>query len=53
MFKLTLFVTISAFIIFGMMIDKVAAGDCDGGRCGCYKGYCWAYADAARANGGD
>ncbi|CAF1325705.1 unnamed protein product [Adineta ricciae] len=28
-------------------------GDCDGRRCGCYNGYCWAYVDAAHTNRGD
>lgn len=34
-------------------MENVVAGDCNGKICGCYKGYCWAYADAANTNSGD
>ncbi|CAF1324650.1 unnamed protein product [Adineta steineri] len=27
--------------------------DCDGSRCGCFKGHCWAYADAGYTKQGD
>ncbi|CAF2119520.1 unnamed protein product [Rotaria magnacalcarata] len=54
MLKLNLIV-ISAiiFIIFGTIIEETAAGDCNGDRCGCYKGYCWAYVSGTRVRAGD
>lgn len=54
MVKMNLFVILSISIsIFGMMITKTNAGDCNGSRCGCFKGYCWAYVSEARVRTGD
>jgi len=38
---------------FGTSCDEIAGGDCQGSRCGCYNGYCWAYVDEAHTNIGD
>lgn len=39
MFKSSvLAVSIIAMIILGIMMEKVAANGCEGGRCGFYKG---------------
>jgi hypothetical protein len=54
MYKLhRLYDLVIVFFVFGMMMERVVAGDCDGSRCGCYKSYCWAYADGLHANPGD
>ncbi|CAF1058594.1 unnamed protein product [Rotaria sp. Silwood1] len=48
-----LIVSMIALLFFGMIVEKTAAGDCDGSRCGCYKGYCWAYVYEGRVRVGD
>jgi hypothetical protein len=48
-----IFVAVIALVIFSMMMDQAMAGDCNGSRCGCYKGYCWAYVDGAHTSQGD
>lgn len=53
MFKLPLFVSVIVFVAFAMVIEKTVAGDWNGSICGCYKGYCWAYADASYTNKSD
>jgi hypothetical protein len=54
MFKLSfLAVTVIVLVVFEMLIGKTAAGDCNGSNCGCYKGYCWAYASTVEASPGD
>ena len=54
MFKFS-FLTVSliVIVIFQMFIEKTTAGDCNGSICGCYKGYCWAYASATATGRGD
>ena len=48
MFKLSFFTaSLIVVLVAEMLIGKTAAGDCNGLICGCYKGYCWAYASAS------
>ena len=54
MFRVNLLlVSLVAILVLGTMMDLVVAGDCNGSRCGCYKGYCWAYADGGHTRKGD
>ena len=48
-----LLVSLVALLLLGTMMDSAAAGDCNGSRCGCYKGFCWAYADGGHTRKGD